>query len=68
MSKAIRITSVIKKGMVPNHTVLSGVSFITPFITNKFMPTGGETKPNSTTIIANIPNQTGTIPAETITG
>jgi hypothetical protein len=37
-------------------------------ITNKFIPTGGEIKPNSTTITAKIPNHTGSIPASTITG
>ncbi len=48
--------------------VLSGVSCITPLITNKFIPIGGETRPNSTTIMAKIQNQIGSIPAATITG
>ena len=60
--------SVSKKGRVPNQMVWSGVLCITPFITNKFIPTGGEIKPNSTTITANIPNQIGSIPASAITG
>ena len=66
--KASLITSVIKKGSVPNHIVWRGVFCMTPLITNKFIPTGGEINPNSTTITANIPNHTGSIPASTITG
>ena len=58
---ATLITSVSKKGIVPNQIVCKGVFCITPLITNKFIPTGGETNPNSTTITANIPNQTGTL-------
>ena len=65
---ATLITSVNKKGIVPNQIVCRGVFCITPLITNKFIPTGGETNPNSTTMTANIPNQTGSIPASTITG
>ena len=61
-------TSVIKNGSVPNHIVCNGVLFITPLITNKFIPTGGDIRPNSTTITAKIPNQTGSIPASAITG
>ena len=60
--------SAIKKGTVPNQIVFKGTFCKTPFITNKFMPTGGETKPNSTTNTAKIPNQIGSIPASTITG
>ena len=62
------ITSVSKKGTVPNQIVWRGVFCITPLMTNKFIPTGGEIKPNSTTITAKIPNHTGSIPASTITG
>ena len=65
---ATLITSVNKKGIVPNQIVCRGVFCITPLITNRFIPTGGETNPNSTTITANIPNHTGSIPASTITG
>ena len=59
---------VIKNGRVPNQIVCSGVLCITPFITNKFIPTGGDINPNSTTITAKIPNQTGCMPASSITG
>ena len=68
MINASLITSVIRNGSVPNQIVCNGVFCITPLITNKFIPTGGDINPNSTTITAKIPNQTGSIPASTITG